>query len=52
MHSLELQSAVNEVKKFGTGNVHRRPQLALRKGFLRSKIRSTCTPVRQSDLNV
>ena len=52
MHGLELQATVNEVEPGRAFNVHRSPQLLLRKRLRRSEICRTCAPVRQCDLYV
>ena len=46
MHRLELQATVYEVQPCGAFNVHRSPQLLLRKRLRRAEIRRACAPVR------
>lgn len=52
VHSLELQTTVEEVQPGGTVNVHSRTQLPLSKGLAIAEICSGHSPMRQRDLNM
>lgn len=52
MHSLELQTSMNEVQPSRAVDVHRRAQLSLRERLALSQIRRRHSPMTESDLDM
>ena len=52
MHSLKLQAPMHKIEPRRTLNIHRRPQLPLRKTLCIAEIRGRHAPVAERDLHV